>query len=64
VRRAADGVAAVQDVALHGELRLSLLPYEFGTDAVQQYHSQYPKSVALPQALVAHPGGGGYRRGN
>ena len=34
-------------------------PYEFGTDAVQQYHSQYPKSSALPQALVAHPGGGG-----
>jgi len=33
-------------------------PYEFGTDAVQQYHSQYPK-ISLPHALVAHPGGGG-----
>jgi hypothetical protein len=33
-------------------------PYEFGTDAVHQYHSQYPK-ISLPQALVAHPGGGG-----
>jgi hypothetical protein len=33
-------------------------PYEFGTDAVQQYHSQYPK-ISLPLPLVAHPGGGG-----
>jgi hypothetical protein len=34
-------------------------PYEFGTDAVQQYHSQYLKISALPQALVAYVEGWG-----